>query len=464
MSWLNRLQRLRVSRPMKELKLKPWRSIPPQTPQGVLLAPRVNQTHREASGPFASRLLEEQQRLEAELIGKPTFSSWFSSLFDRSRTDSLSRPLKVGLIGIHGWALLGGALDPASTESSDRYCQRFEQALRQHPKFSNAQVLVIPLVGHGFIERRVEKYISDHLVNFKDAIQGLDFFIVIGHSQGAVVGTLLLHNLLESQWTSPACRVGFLSLSGVFLGPFAGTPTDFWPATKELFVLSQPYSAISIKVKTAMVSLLDRGVQVAMFTSWRDEVVPLFSGTFQTIPSRKNLLRGIYVPVTSFQEGVDEFLVKLVSSLILLQNHSIDIHDSLFHLSGLIRGSILTAKAQRSHTLIHFDAGIYSEAVHWICGKRSGHNSPEGTSSSRFGYGGLWSEKFSDAFFASSLNLFLLKMSLEDTYDKTKRKEILGIRKQLEESFAVWQPKSHSDKVLRSWLGPLFQRAHVSKL
>ncbi len=156
-----------------------------------------------------------------------------------------SRFTRAIIIGIHGWALAGGALSDPPLAVSAKYCQRAEAALRrraslQHPGDGGQaaralRVTCVPLAGFGRVEQRVELYLGEGgpLLAQRDALASADLVLVACHSQGVVVACLLLQRLLQAFLVFPSAQcVAVVAMAGVNQGPYPDLPGDMYPATR----------------------------------------------------------------------------------------------------------------------------------------------------------------------------------------------------------------------------------------
>ena len=181
-----------------------------------------------------------------------------------SSSSSLERKWieRVVIIGIHGWALAGGAFSSHPLEMSKKLCMQARIALEKtlkgapsslSPSFlwksssSQLHIVEIPLAGHGKVNERVDKYLEDHLGEEQiEFIRNADLIIVSAHSQGCVVGTLLLGRLIRHGRIVPFRQgCGLILLAGIHHGPFPDLPGDFYSSTKELFSFNSPQHDIT---------------------------------------------------------------------------------------------------------------------------------------------------------------------------------------------------------------------------
>lgn len=377
---------------------------------------------------------------------------------------------RVSVIGIHGWAPLHGVLsqDPliASTKLAKGITaelKEFNAIYEQNVQFEYHE---IPLHGHGTIENRVKMIMRDQIPPHQKGLQESDVIIVVGHSQGAIVATLLLHELMFEGWinTEKTKNIGFVSVAGIHHGPFPDSASDFYIHTRELFLLSQPYSPISLRQKSCLQDLMACGTRCIYFGSWLDQVVPLYSSTYHGMYSN-NMLRALFVHESNFS---DKFLVQLVALLLFLRNSGIE-NDLLVHISGFIRSSILSLKPTVNggfHSAVHYEKQVYRTAIEWIFSDQKFISESKSTSKTSLSSiymtrsSVYWSEKFSDSFMHSPLNRYFIRkefislvaLSMNDTdVAKVIHKELIILR----ELILHWNPHSKGFKALRDILLPL---------
>jgi hypothetical protein len=119
---------------------------------------------------------------------------------------------RIVIIGIHGWAPLGGALSDAQKSNSYKFCVLATAAVRkmlnilrdEHQQaLPEVDIFPIPLSGHGTIDARVTDYMETQLPPFLSQIRDADVVLTVCHSQGCAVAALVLERLMASGFIRP---------------------------------------------------------------------------------------------------------------------------------------------------------------------------------------------------------------------------------------------------------------------
>jgi hypothetical protein len=112
----------------------------------------------------------------------------------------------------------------------------------------------------------------------RQLLRNADVIIFACHSQGCMVGVLLLHALLQEGLITPATtRINLLCMAGIHHGPYPDIITDLFGSTQQLFAYTHPHSPVAQEHVACAQTLLEAGVKMAAVASWGDQVVPLFS-------------------------------------------------------------------------------------------------------------------------------------------------------------------------------------------
>eukprot|EP00474_Spongospora_subterranea_P001379 CRZ01837.1 hypothetical protein [Spongospora subterranea] len=320
------------------------------------------------------------------------------------------RPIrKVLVIGIHGWAVLGGRMFSWSPSTMSMSLARsMGAAVRQRLAVSDQNAIDlthISLFGHGLVDSRLNDYLLEHLPEYERSIRECDALLVAAHSQGVVLAGLLMEALLDQGWIAPGrqSHLGLLCMAGVHHGPFPDLPTDQFPATTELFSLGHPYAAVASRSLHAITRLLTAQVRIIAICAYMDSVVPLFSSAIHSVTSHPNLLRAIYTTDES-----DGFPVRLVAFCLEWRNLRSEQSDLLPHLSGFYRGSFFDRRG--SHTTIHEERGVYDLAAEWVLSAPvAASNTDQAESALAQHTSAHWAIYLNDAFYYSDLNTYFIR-------------------------------------------------------
>jgi hypothetical protein len=125
---------------------------------------------------------------------------------------------RIVIIGVHGWAPLGGALSDAQKLNTQKFCvlataaiRRMLAVLREEASLSSSaaamgtsraapdiDIFPIALAVHGTIDFRVHDYLETQLPPFFSQIRAADLVFVACHSQGCAVAALVLERLMAN--------------------------------------------------------------------------------------------------------------------------------------------------------------------------------------------------------------------------------------------------------------------------
>eukprot|EP01083_Nonionella_stella_P064688 168853_1 len=358
---------------------------------------------------------------------------------------------RICIIGVHGWALVGGYFQEAPEVTSRKLCDSLADAVRQilrawRVDLSKVEFTNIALHGYGQIEARAAAYTSRQLQAHREAIETSEIVLFACHSQGALVTSLVVAWLIDNDWLKPEIQsVGMLSLAGVHHGPFPDLPTEMTSSTRELFTLALPSNSLAKRAHLAMSRVLESGVRVMCAAAFMDQVVPLYSACLHCLTS-PNLRRALFVD----QRFSDEiFLGQICELMIELANRGITL-DLAPHISPFFRASLL--QSPRVHTTIHWDSGVFIAAAEWMVADPGLVHEPSRNRHGSWQWGSLFKESFS----TSPLNQHFLGQYLSEFLDKAGE---LGLGHKIEalrRSFSEWVPASKSLSVLKIALEPVF--------
>lgn len=86
-------------------------------------------------------------------------------------------------------------------------------------------LIKVPLNGHGRIMERVEAFVQNSAL--KEALERSTDLIVVAHSQGVPVGTLLLERLHAEGALTGVQNITLVAMAGIFHGPFPQLGINF---------------------------------------------------------------------------------------------------------------------------------------------------------------------------------------------------------------------------------------------
>ncbi|KAF8969681.1 hypothetical protein BDZ97DRAFT_213140 [Flammula alnicola] len=311
---------------------------------------------------------------------------------------------RVVVIGVHGWfpgtmirTVLG---EPTGTSS--KFANMMEQALQEFEKEHDVKlekITKIPLEGDGTIEKRVERLYGNLKANeqWMSDLHDADAILVATHSQGSVVSTHLLDQLIKDNHivtsrnqTMPmgtgaeafpsaigvgdtvrrkVQRVCCLALCGIHLGPlrYLSSSTLVGPylqyfestAARELFEFQNTESAVSKAYVASLQNVLDHGTKILYIASLNDQVVPIYSGLF-TVVSHPLILRALYIDGDAYHSS--DFLSNLLVLLLRILNSGMSDSGLLAHLSEATAGSLNGV----GHSTAYEEIATYSLAVKYL--------------------------------------------------------------------------------------------------
>jgi len=353
------------------------------------------------------------------------------------------------VIGVHGWAILGGLMTGSPRTVSESLADYLSDALKKQD-ITNVDVLHI--YGHGTIIQRVKAHLK-FLASEQNRLllSSCKNIFLSCHSQGCVVGCLLLKELFDLGWISSDQNINFLALAGVHHGCFQNLPSDYFSNTKELFILSQPDNTLSNQHLSALTALLRHGAKIFLMASFFDEVVPLHSALAVGLGVHPNLRRSVYAGPKVNTESTD-FILDLLELLCRCQTTGIQI-DLLPHLSGFFRGRFYQIDVGENHTNIRLEPQVFNAAAAFFT-----------SSSTRtiiekvpFRFSSVWwSAILTKSFYGSDLNAYFLKQRLQGLFDVSHHFELMKEMTNLRLSFREWRPSQESEKRLRKTFEPFF--------
>jgi hypothetical protein len=185
-----------------------------------------------------------------------------------------------------------------------------------------------------------------------DIVRQADFVFVAAHSQGAVVGMMLLAKMIE-QGVVDNARVGFLAMAGINNGPFYHLPTTLLTGSaKELFEFQRSDSTVSKKYIQAIRTVLAHNTKIIYVGSIDDQLVPLESSTFQNI-HHPHIFRSVFV---DGRVHAPDFLSHLVGFALKLRNLGWSDHGLIRELSTPLAGSLYSGEG---HSRVYDDGQVY---------------------------------------------------------------------------------------------------------
>ncbi|KGG51059.1 hypothetical protein DI09_46p90 [Mitosporidium daphniae] len=249
---------------------------------------------------------------------------------------------------------------------------------------------------------RVEAFVQNSAL--KEALERSTDLIVVAHSQGVPVGTLLLERLHAEGALTGVQNITLVAMAGKnILIQYMETESS-----RELFELHAPFMVPSVtgsddsqvpkivskspatemaaRLRAALLRLLHAGVRVIAVGSWMDQLVPLYSSTLYGL-FHPNITRLLYIEgsgvahhhstqshghdhVKEIQER-DSFLPLLLTLCLSIKNAGFSDHGLLVYLSEWIAGSIVNG--DNGHSSIYADPLVYESAAqiigHSLCSK-----------------------------------------------------------------------------------------------
>ncbi|KAJ7600337.1 hypothetical protein C8J56DRAFT_767072 [Mycena floridula] len=385
----------------------PRNSVPPQP------GSKLSKTMKFVSGvlfakdnPEASRGNRAKEK-EKEFLhfGKELPRAW-DVLENKIHPDVLRGCERVVVIGIHGWfpgkfklihskgAVMRTVLgEPTGT--SGKFVSMMVQALEDFQIEHGVRlkkITSVPLEGDGTIGKRVEKLYANLVDNqeWMDDLHAADAIFVATHSQGSVVSTHLLDQLIRDKHIRTSRNVDFgsfagpgvnvtplpkpqkiccLALCGIHLGPlrYLSSSSLLQPyiqyfestAAKELFEFQNTESQVSKEYVKALGNILDHGTKMVYVASLNDQVVPIYSGLFTAV-SHPLILRGLYIDGDAYHSS--DFLSNLLVLLLRVLNTGLSDSGLLAHLSEATAGSLNGV----GHSTAYEEVATYSLAVKYL--------------------------------------------------------------------------------------------------
>ena len=242
---------------------------------------------------------------------------------------------------------------------------------------------MLPLYGYGQVQERCQKYVS-LIKNSKTLEQNLKqatTVIIISHSQGCIVSSMLLYKLIQHQIFNPQVQqISMIQMAGIHLGPYPDIEKtiDFYKATNELFQFSSIDSLISKQYLQILTDLIHvKHIHYIVLASFYDEVVPFYSATLHHVNLvHNNVYKGFYMKdglqmnaflaylfIIILNKQQEEMYLATLNST-QLESSPQKYHDLLIHISGLFRKSIWRNKLH--HSEIHHDINVYNHVLHHI--------------------------------------------------------------------------------------------------
>ncbi|KIP02596.1 hypothetical protein PHLGIDRAFT_286211 [Phlebiopsis gigantea 11061_1 CR5-6] len=276
-------------------------------------------------------------------------------------------------------------------------CSALEKFEDEHG-FKFQKVTQIPLEGDGTIERKVAK-VHAHLLGNEQWMSDLhaaDVIFVATHSQGSIVSTHLLDQLIReghiltaqnlavlaraaaaiapagvspSHARARTQKVCCLALCGIHLGPlrYLRTSSLLQPyiqyfenaAARELFDFQNTESEVSRSYVKALQTVMDHGTKMVYVASLNDQVVPIYSGIFAAA-SHPRILRALYIDGDAYHSS--DFLSNLLVLLIRVLNSGLSDSGLLTHLSEATAGTLSGV----GHSTAYEELATYSLAVNYL--------------------------------------------------------------------------------------------------
>lgn len=286
---------------------------------------------------------------------------------------------KVVIIGIHSFlpikmvkSLIGQLTGNSILFVKEATKQVQEWLRRDYPEYdyNDYDFQTIALEGEGTIAERVAKILR-LLENWQSLLDECDFLYVVLHSQGSVVAVEMLAQLLSNNdimRNQHRKKIGLLSMSGMFSGPFIGLDTKLiiraytaWEneILAEMFELQKPDSKESVALTTAMTQLMRFGnVRVVLCASTSDQFVPLYSALAVQYqhPNIHRILHG--------DSKTPAFVLTLLKTIVMMKNMGWkDDHGIVREFSDRCMGSI---GESGGHAKIYADPDVYKQAVRYI--------------------------------------------------------------------------------------------------
>jgi len=350
------------------------------------------------------------------------------------------------IIGIHGWfprpSLLKLIGEPTGTSS--KFAEMTYSALKAHLG-SSVDVRVFAMSQQGRVEARVEGLFA-HLKRYRDEFQRADVVLFAAHSQGVVVATHVLSQLLDHRILDTSItRVGLLAMAGICHGPFPHLRTNpvikyfERSAARELFeyCLVPEDGNASWRFEQALRNILVKSVRFTAVGGWKDQVVGLYSALLSRYSS-PNVYRCVFVPNEDYDES--DFLIKLVHWCVMRRNRGLYDGGLLVHLSEALGGDLLAGKG---HSTLYEELSVYKTAIDWTFSDAMSHSTKI---SNDFQVHDLYNVKDGRT---ASPNPFALPWIMAKLIDEDDELKSIALQ------FASWFPTSPRAKEMRYRLEPL---------
>lgn len=331
-----------------------------------LIAPHIDETFRTIT--FVTRLRLMGEHLLCHM--NPTESHIYSLPYAKVQNNR-QKIKKVVIIGVHSFLptkmvkTLIGQSTGSAVSIVDEATKAMESWLHENG-ISNLDydIQTIALEGEGVIKDRVDKLFR-LLENWIDIIAGCDFLFVASHSLGTPVAIHLLAKLLEHYaHIGSHKKIALLSMSGIYLGPFAGLNSKLViraytsienQIINELFELQRPNSEMSLRLIESMQTLVRHNVKLTFCGSIDDQWVPVFSSIGINF-NHPNIFKCLFVD--KYTE-VPKFIISLLKIILIMNNLGHSDHNLLRDLSERCTGTL----AEGGHCKIFQHEIVYLTAI-----------------------------------------------------------------------------------------------------
>lgn len=285
----------------------------------------------------------------------------------------------VVVLGVHGWYaqsifknVLGAPVGTSmrfATMMAESVRERFREA--GHPLAPEALTVIAPQYD-GKVEDRTRRFFTEITENpaFVAALRHADALLIPAHSQGAIVATLLLDQLLRKGFVDPQhTRICILSMCGIYQGPFVSLRSSLassyinyfeTSAARELFDFQTSDTPVSRKHHDAYARNLAAGVKLVHVGSIDDNVVPLYSALYSSA-AHPSVLRAVYIDGVAFPQT--DFLIGLIILCVAVRNCGFHDHNILTLLSASVAGSLYGGLG---HSLIYDEPAVYDLATRYL--------------------------------------------------------------------------------------------------
>ncbi|WFD03498.1 hypothetical protein MOBT1_002189 [Malassezia obtusa] len=408
----------------------------PKQPQHGTAAPHLHAEHEQAM-PRAYRVLGDDRT---------------------GATRGYKRAKKVVVLGVHGWfaqSIFKNVIGPP-VGTSMRFATMMAGSVREH--FSEAgcplptdAVTIIAPQHDGRVEERTRRFFEEIVQNdeWVQALRDADALMVAAHSQGAVVATLLLDQLLrEGVVDAKRTRIGVLSMCGIYQGPFVHLQSSLASsyihyfetgAARELFEFQTSDSPVSQKHRAAYEANLAAGVKMVHVGSIDDNVVPLYSALYASA-AHPSVLRAVYIDGVAFPKT--DFLISLIILCVAVRNCGFHDHNLLTLLSASVAGSLYSGLG---HSLIYDEPAVYTLATRFLFET----NSPQSSGAAQI-------PLVTTPFAAQRWNPYELPWGLRGLLeDETIHYFFRDDITEVVQDYRLWQPTSKPLKDLQWRLSPM---------